>query len=179
LASQSRLVDPQISPTAKGRDKRAGLRTTGTRPLASRPLPITQCLPRSGRLTTACYPRVSCAHDARLAIRERHPWPKQCGKSLFQGILTGTVADIRNMEGAPCLTTTHLNPKVVEAYLKATRAEMKHYFAVPLGSIRSPESRSERSRRRLAMLWCKMPYLRRSSGITTGFRMDNRMGNGR
>jgi len=40
------------------------------------------------------------------------------------------------MEGASCLTTSHVSPTVLEAYLKATRVEMEHYLGVPLASIR-------------------------------------------
>ena len=51
--------------------------------------------------------------------------------------LTGTVADIRNMEGGSCLSgTPTLKPTLLDAYLRAMRAEMKHYVGVPLGSIR-------------------------------------------
>jgi len=47
------------------------------------------------------------------------------------------VADIRNMEGASCLSgTPTFSPTLLEAYLKTTRAEMEHHLGVPLGSIR-------------------------------------------
>jgi hypothetical protein len=50
--------------------------------------------------------------------------------------LTGTVADIRKMQGASCLTTTHVTPHVLAGYLTALRTEMKHQLGVPLDSIR-------------------------------------------
>jgi len=51
--------------------------------------------------------------------------------------LTGTVADIRSMEGTSCLSgTPTLNPTLLEAYLGGLRAEMEHHLGVPLGTIR-------------------------------------------
>lgn len=50
--------------------------------------------------------------------------------------LTGTVADIRNMEGAPCRSGPTMSPTVVKAYLKGMRAELQHYLGTPLRSIR-------------------------------------------
>jgi hypothetical protein len=50
--------------------------------------------------------------------------------------LTGTVADIRNMEGAPCRSVPIVSPTVVKAYLKGMRAELQHYLGTPLRSIR-------------------------------------------
>jgi len=40
------------------------------------------------------------------------------------------------MEGASCLSAPTVAPAVAEAYLKAQRAEMERYLAVPLASIR-------------------------------------------
>jgi hypothetical protein len=50
--------------------------------------------------------------------------------------LTGTVADIRSMQGTQCLTTPHVTPKVLAGYLQALQAEMEHQLRVPLHSIR-------------------------------------------
>lgn len=55
---------------------------------------------------------------------------------MVEGFLTGTVASIRSMEGAPCLSTPTVSPAVVEGYLKAQRVEMERYLGVPLASIR-------------------------------------------
>ncbi len=54
-----------------------------------------------------------------------------------RAFMTGSVADIRNIEGGPC----HSIPKAVtssalEVYLTRVRAAMAHYFGMPLGSIR-------------------------------------------
>ena len=50
--------------------------------------------------------------------------------------LTGTLVDIRSMEGAPCLSTTTANSTVMESYLRGMRAAMEHHLGAPLGSIR-------------------------------------------
>jgi hypothetical protein len=54
-----------------------------------------------------------------------------------KAFLTGTVADIRSMEGASCASgTPTANPAVVEVYLRGMRAVMEHHLGAPLGSIR-------------------------------------------
>lgn len=50
--------------------------------------------------------------------------------------LTGTVADIRYMEGSPCRSGPSLSPKILDEYLKGTRAEMQKYVGRRLSSIR-------------------------------------------
>ena len=50
--------------------------------------------------------------------------------------LTGTLADIHDMQGASCRTGNHVSPTVAEGYLRATRAAMEHDVGVPLSSIR-------------------------------------------
>lgn len=50
--------------------------------------------------------------------------------------LTGTVADIRSMEGASCHSTPTVSPTAVETYLRGMRAAMEHHLGAALGSIR-------------------------------------------
>jgi hypothetical protein len=57
-------------------------------------------------------------------------------RAWSEAFLTGTIANIRSMEGASCLSGPTVAPTVAEAYLEAQRAEMEHYLAVPLASIR-------------------------------------------
>ncbi len=52
-----------------------------------------------------------------------------------EAFLTGTVADIRSMEGASCLSTPTVPSQVATAYLRAQRREMEHYLGVPITSI--------------------------------------------
>jgi len=56
--------------------------------------------------------------------------------SWSHAFLTGTVADIRNMEGTQCRSVPTVSPTVVKAYLKGMRAELQHYLGAPLHSIR-------------------------------------------
>ncbi len=64
------------------------------------------------------------------------PGLRQAARVWSKAFLTGTVANIRSMEGASCLSTPTLAPTVVEGYLRALRAEMEHSLGVPLASIR-------------------------------------------
>lgn len=62
---------------------------------------------------------------------------RAAARAWSDAFLTGTVADIRNMEGASCLSgTPTYNSTLLEGYLRGMRAEMEHYVGVPLGSIR-------------------------------------------
>jgi hypothetical protein len=63
---------------------------------------------------------------------------RAAARAWSDAFLTGTVADIRNMEGASCQSgTPTLNPTLLEGYLRGMRAEMERHVGVPLGSIRS------------------------------------------
>ena len=61
---------------------------------------------------------------------------RQAARDWSKAFLTGTVANIRTMEGASCLSTSPAVPAVIEGYLRASRAEMEHSLGVPLASIR-------------------------------------------
>ena len=64
------------------------------------------------------------------------PGLRDAARAWSHAFLTGTVADIRSMEGSSCLSTPTANPMMVDAYLKGMRAAMEHHLGVPLGSIR-------------------------------------------
>jgi hypothetical protein len=64
------------------------------------------------------------------------PGLRSAAREWSKAFLTGTVADIRAMEGASCLSTPAVAPAEARAYLQAERVEMEHYLGVPLSSIR-------------------------------------------
>ncbi len=61
---------------------------------------------------------------------------RAAARAWSSAFLTGTVANIRSMEGVPCLSTPTVSPAVLQGYLAAMRAEMERHLGVPLASIR-------------------------------------------
>ena len=88
-------------------------------------------------LCAACGPAATSS-SAPASSRDRSvPGLRAAARAWSEAFLTGTVADIRNMEGASCLSGTPTYSRAfLEAYPKRMRAEMAHYLGVPLGSIR-------------------------------------------
>lgn len=64
------------------------------------------------------------------------PGLRDAARAWSKAFLTGTVANIHSMEALSCLSTPTVADSVAKAYLRAQRAEMEHYLAVPLASIR-------------------------------------------
>jgi hypothetical protein len=52
-----------------------------------------------------------------------------------RAFLTGSLADIRALQGPKCTGST-ASPAIKVAYLKGLRAEMRHFIGVPLNQIR-------------------------------------------
>src|ERR1700694_1002302 len=94
-----------------------------------------------GFLVVLCAACGSAATGSPAPASSRDPTVpglRAAAMAWSKAFLTGTVADIRNMEGASCLSgTPTFNPTVLEAYLRGMRAEMERHVGVPLGSIRS------------------------------------------
>jgi hypothetical protein len=91
--------------------------------------------------------------------------------------LTGTVVDIRSMEGAQCLSTISTNPTGMESYLTGMRTAMEQHLDAPLGSIRitGVQVRNVTATSGDAEVRYALPAL----ATTTGFRMDTRTESGR
>jgi hypothetical protein len=51
-------------------------------------------------------------------------------------VFTGTVADIKGMEGSPCRSGPHYSPTVLNEYLTGMRAGLQHSLGAPLRLIR-------------------------------------------
>jgi hypothetical protein len=51
-------------------------------------------------------------------------------------VFTGTVADIRSMEGSQCRSGPHYSPKVLNEYLKGMRSGLQHTLGTSLRLIR-------------------------------------------
>ena len=80
--------------------------------------------------STASSPPASSQDPGTAGLRA-------AARAWSDAFLTGTVADIRNIEGASCLSgTPTFSPALLEAYLRGMRAEMEHHLGVPLSSIR-------------------------------------------
>jgi hypothetical protein len=92
-----------------------------------------------GSLTVLC---AACSTGASSHTSQGSPADKgtpglrDAARAWSKAFLTGPAANIRSLEGASCLSTPTLAPTAVKAYLRAQRAEMEHYLAVPLASIR-------------------------------------------
>jgi hypothetical protein len=92
-----------------------------------------------GSLTVLC---AACSTGASSHTSDGSPTDRgtpglrDAARAWSKAFLTGTVANIHSMEGASCLSTPTIAPTVVEAYLRAQRAEMEHELGVPLTSIR-------------------------------------------
>ena len=56
--------------------------------------------------------------------------------SWAEEFLTGTAANIYNMQGAECRSSTNPNSPAATAYLRGVRAEMERYLSQPLASIK-------------------------------------------
>jgi hypothetical protein len=89
-----------------------------------------------GALCATCATGSSSPTSFRLPTETGTPGLRDAARAWSEAFLTGTVANIRSMEGASCLTTPTIAPAVMEAFLKADRAEMERYVGVPLASIR-------------------------------------------
>jgi hypothetical protein len=53
-----------------------------------------------------------------------------------RAVFTGTVADIKGMEGSQCRSGPHYSPTVLNEYLRGMRSGLQHSLGTPLGSIR-------------------------------------------
>jgi hypothetical protein len=51
-------------------------------------------------------------------------------------VFTGTVADIKGMEGSQCRSGPRYSPTILNEYLKGMRLELQHTLGMPLRSIR-------------------------------------------
>jgi hypothetical protein len=77
-----------------------------------------------------------CGAGASSPTAKGTPGLKAAARAWSRAFLTGTVANIRSMEGASCLSGPSVAPTVAEGYLRAERTAMERELGVPLASIR-------------------------------------------
>src|SRR5579872_2364232 len=64
------------------------------------------------------------------------PGLRNAARAWSKAFLTGSIAEIRGMEGAACVSAPTAAPRAQEADVRAMRAETERSLAVPLASIR-------------------------------------------
>jgi len=86
---------------------------------------------------SACTPGSPSTFSSSSASREPASGLQAAAISWSNAFLTGTVAEIRGMEGTQCSSETpHFSPTFLAGYLKAIRESMERYIGVPLERIR-------------------------------------------
>jgi hypothetical protein len=78
----------------------------------------------------------TCNTGASSPTAKGTPGLRAAARAWSRAFLTGTVANIRSVEGASCLSSPSVAPTVAEADLRAERVAMQRDLGVPLASIK-------------------------------------------
>jgi hypothetical protein len=87
-------------------------------------------------LCAACSTGAISRTAQSLPTAKGTPGLRDAARDWSKAFLTGTVANIRSMEGSSCRSTTTASATVQEADLRAERTETEHFLGVRLASIR-------------------------------------------